>query len=381
MITVWKNVGNTYSQSEDSLTVKKLPVGVYTISEDIFKNLHLHHTSDQFTINHKVYGFDDTFIKRVNVAWNASKDNLGVLLSGVKGGGKSITAKMICNQTNLPVILVERNHDNLTSFLSQIQQDVVVFIDEYEKIYEESNELLSLMDGIHKSQFRKLFLLTTNEMYISKYLLQRPSRIRYVKKYANLSKEMIEEIIDDLLINKEFREDAIETISDLELITIDLVISIVNEINIHNQKASEFIDIFNAHPQFSNKDSNMYTVHEIVNGVVKEEVMFYSYGNRVLDKQIGQGIQDNEHNYIGTVEKVFPDDVYLIKYYQEDFKNRDEAYQKDFDSYQETTNEKGETVHRCYYSTNCTKNCVEVKKFIKAQPLKSKNISYVSYAF
>ena len=136
------------------------------------------------------------------------------------------------------------------NYLSTFQQDFVVLIDEYEKIYDTKNadSLLSLMDGALKGNSRKVFLLTTNEMSVNTYLLQRPGRIRYVKKFTDMTKEVIEEVLDDTLIYPEFKEDCIDVISKMSIITIDLAKSVAGEVNIHNESPKEFIDIFNIKP-------------------------------------------------------------------------------------------------------------------------------------
>jgi hypothetical protein len=53
------------------------------------------------------------------------------------------------------------------------------------------------------------------------------------------------EIVDDLLLNKDFREDLIATIGILEYITIDTVKGLIDEVNFFNQKASVLMDDFN----------------------------------------------------------------------------------------------------------------------------------------
>ncbi len=64
-------------------------------------------------------------------------DNMGVLLNGVKGTGKSVTAKLICNELKnfLPIIIVDKAYEGLPQFISKIQQEVIIFIDEFEKVF------------------------------------------------------------------------------------------------------------------------------------------------------------------------------------------------------------------------------------------------------
>jgi hypothetical protein len=123
-----------------------------------------------------------------------------------------------------------------------------VFIDEFEKIYDGyNNSLLPIMDGALKTKHRLMFLLTTNELRIERNLLQRPSRIRYVKTFEDMTLSVIMEVVDDTLLHPELRECTIKMISELPIITMDLVKSIVQEVNIHHEDPQMFKSIFNVH--------------------------------------------------------------------------------------------------------------------------------------
>lgn len=241
----WQQAGNYFFLADITAQVPQLPIGIYSINSDAFGNLSLELRSNEFTFAHKVYGKDSIFINRVLKTYHNTTSNLGVLLNGIKGTGKSVSAKLLCNQLQMPVIMVDSDYDNLVSFLTAIPQDVVVMLDEYEKIFGDSGKLLGVMDGIDASRYRRTFILTTNESYINNNMLNRPSRLRYIKNYGNLDISIVREIIDDILIYPEFEDDLIMILKDMTHITIDLVISIIKEINIHKEPASEFAPIFN----------------------------------------------------------------------------------------------------------------------------------------
>ncbi len=168
-----------------------------------------------------------------------------MLLNGVKGTGKTVTAKIICNELKQPVILVTHFIEGSHFFLNSIPQDITIFIDEYEKVFGEEADMLTIMDGALNSDCRRVFMLTTNKLYINENLLQRPGRIRYLKTFGDLQAEVTEEIVDDRLINKKFKNDCMKFISNLELITVDVVNSIIDEINIHDEETANFKDVFN----------------------------------------------------------------------------------------------------------------------------------------
>ena len=55
------------------------------------------------------------------------------------------------------------------------------------------------------------------------------------------------EIVEDLLEPKELKVDTINFISELSIITIDLVKTIIQEVNIHKETPYNFSDVFNVH--------------------------------------------------------------------------------------------------------------------------------------
>jgi hypothetical protein len=240
-------MGNSYRLSEISHQQSFLTSGVYRLEyNEPFGYFYLDHVQDSFTFPYKIYGVETEFIQRVKKSWHNTTGNMGVLLNGLKGTGKTVTAELICNELNLPVILVQKHYPGLVSFLNSIQQDVIIFIDEYEKTYNKyDNSLLSVMDGVFRTDSRKMFLLTTNELTIEKNMLQRPSRIRYIKSYTDLTLDVIMEVVDDKLIHKHLRDCTIKMISELPIITMDLVKAVVEEVNIHNEDPTLFKHIFN----------------------------------------------------------------------------------------------------------------------------------------
>lgn len=155
---------------------------------------------------------------------------------------KTVTAKELCNHLQLPVILVQSMGDDTNSKLikylsTSIDFDCIFFFDEYEKEFKDSSDVLSFMDGTYNSIYRRVFLLTTNELNVDPNLLGRPSRIRYKKSFSNLSEEVTREILNDILEDKTAIEKVIELTHSMNIITIDLIKAIATEINIHGVEA------------------------------------------------------------------------------------------------------------------------------------------------
>lgn len=175
--------------------------------------------------------------------------NLGILFNGVKGTGKTITAKIIANKTKLPVILINAPYPGLADFISKINSPCVLFFDEFEKNFNTDKghdlELLSIMDGVFNSPYRRVFLLTTNKLYINENFIGRPSRIRYKKSFGNLSTDVIMEYLNDCLEDKSRVQEVLSFIDSLAISTIDILKSVVEELNIHKCSINDFKSFIN----------------------------------------------------------------------------------------------------------------------------------------
>jgi hypothetical protein len=242
---VWNAEGKKLYLAYPSQEFEKLENAIYTVGLDDYGRFYLVKNSDGFTFNYKLYGLESELIARIIKTYEATNSNLGVLLNGLKGTGKTVSSKVIATQLNQPTILVDSHIKGIHTFLNSISQNITIFIDEYEKIFGDSSAMLTIMDGALNSEFRRVFLLTTNELYVEKNLIQRPGRIRYLKKFEDLKPAIVEEIVDDVLIHTQFKKECINFISNLETITVDIVKAIINEVNIHEEGPSAFESIFN----------------------------------------------------------------------------------------------------------------------------------------
>lgn len=240
---IWLQEGNIFSQGS-ATTVSHpegLPKGIYEVKLSM-TGFYLSKIAESFTFDYKLYGLNQKFIDYVLKTYENTTGNLGVLLDGIKGTGKTVTAKELCNRLQLPVILVQSmggdTNSKLIKYLStSIDFDCIFFFDEYEKEFKNSSDVLSFMDGTYNSIYRKVFLLTTNELNVDPNLLGRPSRIRYKKSFGNLSEEVTREILNDILEDKTAIENVIELTHSMNIITIDLIKAIATEINIHGAES------------------------------------------------------------------------------------------------------------------------------------------------
>ena len=128
----------------------KLPKGIYNIGLGM-TGWFLEKMYDNFEFNFKIYNFHQNYLDYIINYYNSTDGNLGILFNGLKGSGKTILAKLLCNQLNMPVIIMKSFNDrneNLVEFISSINTDVVLFYDEFEKTFDEDDcTILKLMDG------------------------------------------------------------------------------------------------------------------------------------------------------------------------------------------------------------------------------------------
>lgn len=183
---------------------------------------------------------------------NKNSGNTGIFLLGEKGSGKTLHAKWLCKNLNRPVLIINDsdvlNNSSLLEFLNySVFDDCVIYIDEFEKIFNlnKSREvsedsispltlnLIKLLDGSSNNKFT--FILTANENTIHELFKNRLNRIKYKKVYTQLSENEIEAIIEDMLVDKKrWKNDLMSELMGLDLITYDILITIINDINLLN---------------------------------------------------------------------------------------------------------------------------------------------------
>lgn len=314
MSKIFLKRGTIFNQTDDNFEVLNvLDKGVYqTLFDERNNEIYLQKIQENFNFNFKLYGIDETLVKHVVDTYykQPQKRNIGILLNGVKGTGKTVTAKLIANKLELPIIICDREYPGLTKFLASINHDCIFFFDEFEKNFrltgqdDEDNageSLLSVMDGVYNSNNCHIYLLTTNELSINDNMFSRPSRIRYIKSFDNvISREVLEEYIDDNLIYKERKEEIIAFIETLSLGTIDIIKSIIDEVNIHNCSINDFKHFFNVDTAIykyniityyyyeGDKGGNeVKTKEEFLTDLLypKDEDSFYNYGHRYFESE------------------------------------------------------------------------------------------------
>ncbi len=220
--------------------------GVFRIySEPVTGRLGLEKIDETFAFNFKIYDLDcEDVMKRIVDTWTSelfvrSDRNLGVIFNGIKGTGKTIAAKLLCNKIGLPVIVISKPSGGMLEFIQSLCFEAIILIDEAEKTFDDNEEvLLKMIDGVYNRK-RKLYILTTNSLEVDENLIGRPGRIRYIKEFQNLSAKAVNDVIDDNLIDRSLKDRVLKLVDSLSISTIDILKTIIEECNITGNLESE----------------------------------------------------------------------------------------------------------------------------------------------
>lgn len=240
--------GGRYQIYGDELrTYDKLPAGSYEVEFNPMSGFSLSSRTDLEVKEEKIYGDRYKKVEKALRSFEATDRNFGIILSGKKGIGKSLFAKMIATESTkrgYPVIVVSRAISGIAGFISSIEQEAVVIFDEFDKTFSNGrsdddddegssiqDELLPLFDGIDSG--KKMFVITCNELYkISTYFKNRPGRFHYHFNLGNPSVDEIREYLTDKLKPEFYSQiDGVIRLSAISDVNYDILRALVFELN------------------------------------------------------------------------------------------------------------------------------------------------------
>jgi hypothetical protein len=228
-----------------------LPSGVYTIRYNDLSGQFFLEDSEPFGVPSKIYGKTEQYCERIIRSFGSRKENsqIGALLEGTKGSGKTLLAKLISVRSGLPTIIVNTpfTGEKFMRTLQSITQPAVVIFDEFEKLYdsEKQEQVLTMFDGVYTLQ-NKIIIVTSNDRYaIRDFFHNRPSRLRYSIHYDGLDTDFIVEYCQDNLKDKSYTEKVKNYASSCLDFNFDMLQVMVEELNNVGGNFDETVEILN----------------------------------------------------------------------------------------------------------------------------------------
>ena len=258
-MTYFTRIGNIYKiTDENSVEVTKtLPVGNYIVKLDQISGQFFLEKIDNFSFTGKRYGDLNRNVDRILSTFEKRSASTGVMLTGEKGSGKSLLAKMLsitAAEKGIPTLVINSAWcgDLFNKFIQDIDHECIVMFDEFEKIYdaEDQQRLLTLLDGMFPT--KKLFVLTCNDKYrVDSHMRNRPGRIFCMIDFDGLGVDFIREYCQDKLENKALVEAVCQVSSLLPKFTFDQLQALVEEMNRYGEGPEDAMAMLNVKPEFN----------------------------------------------------------------------------------------------------------------------------------
>ncbi len=234
-----------------------LPAGTYTVKFDKMAGCFYLEQIDGFEIKGKIYGDTKRNANRILNTFNDRTASTGVMLTGEKGSGKTLLAKMLsldAQAVGVPTIVINEPWcgEGFNSFLQMIEQPTIILFDEFEKVYdrEDQEKMLTLLDGVYPS--KKLFVLTCNDKWrVNEHMRNRPGRIYYMMDFKGLEQDFIIEYCEDNLQNKTHIQTICKIAMMFDQFNFDMLKAMVEEMNRYNETPQQVMKMLNARPEFS----------------------------------------------------------------------------------------------------------------------------------
>lgn len=333
------NFGKQYQiYGEEVKTGRTLPAETFEVRFSKMSGFSLMKRDDLALKEEKVYGCYPKKVGKVLNSFEHTDRNLGIILSGPKGVGKSMFARILMNEAmnkNIPVLIVTEYVPGIADFLSSIKQEVAVLFDEFEKTfkankeYNPQDEMLPLFDGIDSG--KKLFVITCNETSkLSEYLMNRPGRFHYHFELKAPNAREIKEYMMDKLEKKD--EEIVDTISKLGMMsnmTYDCLRAISFDLNL-GYSLQETLSDLNVNESDSRylftihfEDGAEYTCSKFINLLDVENNMYLNF-------QLENGLECNVSFLNKVIQFTNNSDYFIVHgadldiYYEEyDSKNQE----------------------------------------------------------
>ena len=301
-------------------TYDRLPAKTYIIRFAKLSGFYLDEYSDIDVAEDRIYGNHVQKAQKVLRSFGQFGRNLGVILSGNKGIGKSLFARLLSGEAlknDIPVIIVDKYISGIASYIETIDQNIMVLFDEFDKTFgdvkvpdgevEAQAALLGLFDGITSG--KKLFVITCNDIRkLSDFIVNRPGRFHYHFRFEYPSAEEIKTYLFDKLDKSRHSEiEHIIAFSRKVDLNYDCLRAIAFEINNGEsfQDAISDLNIINLSQECY--DITIYFKNGSPMSVKNKQVDVF------IDEEISMFFSGDDFNEILTVGFWIKDSVYDVK--------------------------------------------------------------------
>lgn len=302
------------------MTYDELPARSYIVRFEKMTGFYLDEYADIQVKEDKIYGDHMVKVQKVLRAYDRFERNLGVILSGCKGIGKSMFAKLLSVEAakmNIPIIVVDQYIPGIASYLEAIDQSIMVLFDEFDKTFgdvrpsegeiEPQAALLSLFDGI--SQGKKLFVITCNDIRkLNDFFINRPGRFHYHFRFGYPSADEIRRYLYDKLGKAHYQEiEPIVAFSRRVDLNYDCLRAIVFEINSGESFRSAIEDLNIVNLSQEHYDLTIFFENGSPMYVRNRNIDFFN------DEEISICFAADDYNEILTVKFWIEDSEYNVK--------------------------------------------------------------------
>lgn len=235
-------VGNkvTFRSNYDGLEYDLEKGCVYSMEVDKYSDETWLQKRDSLKLPSIIYSTaqDGKFVEKVLKAYRFNESGtMGVMLSGLKGSGKTMLAKIIANASNLPIITIDNyiHPSYLNKALKKLNNcEICILFDEVDKAGKNYDDdyLLKVLDGID-TVGKKMIIFTANEeSEINEYMKDRCSRVRYWKKFKEVPVSLITSVLEDKLNDKSKVKPLVDFIRNtFQCVSFDNIICFTDEVN------------------------------------------------------------------------------------------------------------------------------------------------------
>jgi len=183
----------------------------------------------------KLYGDIEKHATRIVRDYHKRDNAMGVLLTGQRGGGKTLLARQLSNKllsAGLPVLDIRSPiPPAILRNIIQIVGPCVLFFDEYSRTYSEVDVRETMLALFSDSEIPKvMFIITDNNVNdIGGTILLRPGRFKFHIQHAGMDLSVAEEMMKDAGMNPDVIAYMKEYIT-VNQVTYDVLSSVISEV-------------------------------------------------------------------------------------------------------------------------------------------------------